>query len=94
MVHTMCVNKAEDCINGEIIWSGLDDEGRKSILDMHNKLRNKHAGGGEDQQPKAADMLKMVWSEELENVSVYLRIGGHSECKQHSYDFCISFNPG
>jgi len=70
LVHTMCQYENPGiCIGGEIIWSGLDDEGRKSILDMHNKLRNKHAGGGEPPHPQADNMLKMVWSEELEKIA-------------------------
>merc|ERR1712080_233386 len=69
-MHTMCVYDGPDDDRCEFVWTGLDDEGRSSILDMHNKLRNLQAGGSEDPKlPSASNMRKMEWNYELEEIA-------------------------
>jgi len=54
-----------------IIFRTLSNEGKKAILDRHNELRRKVAKGEEksNNQPQAADMRKLVWSDELERIA-------------------------
>ena len=52
----------------------LSEESKAAILDKHNELRRRVAKGEETSglsgpQPAAANMRKMVWSEELETVA-------------------------
>lgn len=44
---------------------GVSEELSKVILYKHNQLRRKLAKGEEENQPSAANMKKLVWSEEL-----------------------------
>ena len=47
----------------------MNDEGRKAILDRHNNLRRKVAIGEQSGQPPAANMRKLVWNTELEEIA-------------------------
>ncbi|EWS74818.1 SCP-like extracellular protein (macronuclear) [Tetrahymena thermophila SB210] len=49
-----------------LINSGLTDAQRQILLDTHNMLRNKVAGGQQSPQPQAANMMAMNWSTSLE----------------------------
>ena len=51
------------------IYRKLNAEGRQAILDRHNDLRRKVAKGDQKGQPPAANMKKMVWSKELEEIA-------------------------
>ena len=58
-------------IDHKVLFQGLQD----AIVNVHNKLRAKVAKGEEDRgvngigQPKAANMRKLVWSDELATVA-------------------------
>jgi len=59
---------------GKTIFRSLSAAGKAAILDRHNTLRRKVAKGEEEgginpPQPAAANMRKMVWSEELELIA-------------------------
>ncbi|EWS74819.1 SCP-like extracellular protein (macronuclear) [Tetrahymena thermophila SB210] len=49
-----------------LINSGLTDAQRQILLDTHNIVRNKIAGGEDKSQPQAANMMAMNWSISLE----------------------------
>ncbi|XP_036363357.1 uncharacterized protein LOC115217114 isoform X1 [Octopus sinensis] len=55
--HTACISKSPHAYK-----SGLTDEDRKIILDLHNQFRK-------DVNPAACDMLKLSWDEDLEYVA-------------------------
>lgn len=64
--HTGClaVRKDSSC---RPLQEGLADSDRQMILDAHNMYRNKVASGGEAANglPAAANMMQVVWNEEL-----------------------------
>ncbi|XP_046663013.1 scoloptoxin SSD976-like [Homalodisca vitripennis] len=66
--HTMCKYPANkpDC---KVVKVGLDDDQRETILETHNKLRQKVAQGREEDQPAAANMMKLSWNYEAENIA-------------------------
>uniref|UniRef100_A0A1B6JRI5 SCP domain-containing protein n=1 Tax=Homalodisca liturata TaxID=320908 RepID=A0A1B6JRI5_9HEMI len=66
--HTMCKYPPHkpDC---DLEHSGLSTKHRKKILNLHNKLRQKVARGEEDGQPPAADMMKLSWNNEAEDIA-------------------------
>ncbi|KAG8307751.1 hypothetical protein J6590_013446 [Homalodisca vitripennis] len=66
--HTMCKYPANkpDC---KVVYVGLDDDQRETILETHNKLRQKVALGNETKQPAAANMMKLTWNYEAENIA-------------------------
>ena len=49
----------------EMETRGMSEEVSKVMLDKHNQLRRKLAKGEEESWPSAANMKKLVWSEEL-----------------------------
>ena len=56
------------------IFRGLSHEGKRLILERHNELRRKVAKGQETgginaPQPAAANMRKLVWNTELEEIA-------------------------
>ncbi|KAG8307753.1 hypothetical protein J6590_013448 [Homalodisca vitripennis] len=55
-----------DC---KLVHAGLDDEQRKAILKKHNRLRQKVAVGNETKQPAAANMMKLSWNYEAEDIA-------------------------
>ncbi|CAG2067773.1 unnamed protein product, partial [Timema podura] len=62
--HTMCMYKGVSERCGKFIKQGLDKSEKKSILDIHNMLRNKVALGEEKRgkpgpQPTASNMMRM-----------------------------------
>jgi len=74
--HTMCIYEEgaqEAC--GEVSVAGITSQELKdSIVSKHNELRAKVANGQEEQgvdgaQPKAANMMELVWSDELAEVA-------------------------
>jgi len=69
--HTMCYYPGigSKCLADPNFEKGFNDNGRQLILDMHNQLRSRVAKGEEPGQPKAADMLALVWNYELEAVA-------------------------
>jgi len=52
-----------------LIFRTITNEGKNAILDRHNELRSKVAYGQEGWQPAAANMRKMYWSNELEEIA-------------------------
>lgn len=60
------------------------DEHKKIILDEHNKLRNKIAGGGQNGFNSASRMSTLRWNDEFEflaSVNVRRCIYGHDKCR-------------
>jgi len=73
--HTMCKYQgpSESCAT-KTIFRGLSQEGKRVILERHNELRRKVAkgqetGGINPPQPAAANMRKLVWNTELEEIA-------------------------
>ena len=56
---------APDGCSYEIETRGVSEELSKVILEKHNQLRRKLAKGEEENWPSAANMKKLVWSDEL-----------------------------
>ena len=52
-----------------MLYAGLEDWARELLLNKHNELRQRVASGGEEGQPAASNMRKLVWSEELETTA-------------------------
>jgi len=68
--HTMCQYKGVGASCGAVLRSGVTEEQREQIVEVHNRLRAKLARGEERRgrpgpQPAAADMLQMEWDAEL-----------------------------
>ena len=58
---------------------------KDSIVSKHNELRAKVANGQEEQgvdgaQPKAANMMELVWSDELAEVAQRYHLMNHITC--------------
>merc|ERR1711955_163829 len=70
--HTMTKysGPAKTC-EEKTIHSGFDQAAKDVIVKVHNELRNKVAMGNETHgaQPQAANMMKMVWSDELAEIA-------------------------
>merc|ERR1711955_148073 len=64
------IAKAKTC-EEKTIHSGFDQAAKDVIVKVHNELRNKVAMGNETHgaQPQAANMMKMVWSDELAEIA-------------------------
>ncbi|XP_046663004.1 venom allergen 3-like [Homalodisca vitripennis] len=83
--HTMCKYPANkpDC---RVLRVGLDDDQREAILETHNKLRQKVAQGREEDQPAAANMMKLSWNYEAENIAQRWTercpTDGHDSCRR------------
>jgi len=56
---------APDGCSLEMKTRGMSEELSKVMLDKHNQLRRKLAKGEQENQPSAANMKKLVWSEKL-----------------------------
>jgi len=84
-MHTMCLFEGpdEECAK-RTVWRVLDDVGKKSVVDMHNVLRDIHAGGREKPHPASSNMMKLVWSDELEEVAQ--RWADQCHTKEHYHD--------
>jgi len=80
--HTMCIYKnfvQKSCgLNDdrifEVIYGAHKQAVKNAIVDKHNELRAKVANGKETRgndgtQPKAANMRKLVWNEELAEIA-------------------------
>lgn len=72
--HTACrfQGVGEKC--GSLLGQGLNANEIKTVVELHNKLRSGLANGQEGRgspgpQPPAANMLEMVWDEELAAVA-------------------------
>jgi len=52
-----------------LVFRTLSADGKDAVLERHNKLRSKVALGQEDNQPSAANMRKLSWSSELEEIA-------------------------
>ena len=52
-----------------MLKSGLSEDGKKRVLEKHNQLRQKVASGGENGQPGASNMRKLVWNDEVEKIA-------------------------
>jgi len=65
--HTMCKYKGptEECSKKE----SLTEEERAELVKFHNDLRRRIAKGEEPGQPPAANMMEMVWDEEMEAIA-------------------------
>jgi len=70
--HTMTKysGPAKTCVE-KTIHSGFDQAAKDVIVKVHNELRNKVAMGNETHgaQPQAANMMKMVWDDELAEIA-------------------------
>ncbi|XP_063875194.1 venom allergen 5-like [Scylla paramamosain] len=69
--HTMLLPPNADC---NVTKTGITDEEKDFILELHNDLRSYVAYGNESQgdpgpQPPAANMHQLVWNEELAEVA-------------------------
>ncbi|XP_042225482.1 uncharacterized protein LOC121868707 isoform X2 [Homarus americanus] len=69
--HSFCQPKNSDC---GIKFGGVTNTEKKNILQVHNEFRNKVARGEEERgspgpQPSAANMLELVWNDELAQVA-------------------------
>nr|CAD7438614.1 unnamed protein product [Timema bartmani] len=81
------VGVSERC--GKFIKRGLDQSEKKSIVHIHNMLRNKVAMGEEKRgrpgpQPSAANMMKMSWDGELATIAQIWAeqcLYGHDLCR-------------
>jgi len=73
--HTMCKYQGPSASCAEkTIFRSLSSAGKEAILDRHNSLRRrvakgKETGGINPPQPGAANMRKLVWSTELEQIA-------------------------
>merc|ERR1719295_423836 len=73
--HTMCKYQGPSgSCAAKTIFRGLSQEGKRLILERHNELRRKVAkgqetGGINPPQPAAANMRKLVWNTELEEIA-------------------------
>jgi len=65
--HTMCKYKGptEECAKKE----KFTGEERAELVKAHNDLRRRIAKGEEPGQPEAANMMEMVWDEEMEEIA-------------------------
>nr|QEE04222.1 venom allergen [Scolopendra mojiangica (nomen nudum)]QEE04223.1 venom allergen [Scolopendra mojiangica (nomen nudum)] len=54
--------KSETC---NILFSGLNDDQKKEIVNLHNKLRQKVASGNQPKQPSAINMNQLHWDNDL-----------------------------
>ena len=66
--HCQFQGPSEAC-QPNLIYRRLNDDAKKNLLDKHNELRRKVAKGEQDGQPPAANMRKMVWNMELEEIA-------------------------
>nr|QEE04220.1 venom allergen [Scolopendra subspinipes] len=48
-----------------ILFSGLDEDQKKEIVNIHNKLRQKVANGNQPKQPSAMNMNLLRWDDKL-----------------------------
>ncbi|KAF8764812.1 CRISP/Allergen/PR-1 like protein [Argiope bruennichi] len=69
--HSFCLPPNPTC---EIQRTGVSEQDKELILRLHNQFRSKVAMGNEHRSlggsmPQAADMLQMVWDEELAAVA-------------------------
>ncbi|XP_014222129.1 venom allergen 3-like [Trichogramma pretiosum] len=74
--HVMCAHPTGGAspVCKQVISSGLSEDEKKRIVDLHNELRAKVARGEESRgspgpQPKASDMKTMVWDDELATIA-------------------------
>ncbi|CAL4059800.1 unnamed protein product, partial [Meganyctiphanes norvegica] len=68
--HTMCAFNPRQCSGKTLIKSGgVSCQMRETILNSHNKLRQKVSMGQVRGQPPAINMRTMVWDEELATVA-------------------------
>ncbi|CAL4076686.1 unnamed protein product [Meganyctiphanes norvegica] len=73
--HSAVLPPLDECekfklIAGEIYHRGTSEDDKQSILEAHNKLRNKVAGGSEKKgnpgpQPSGANLIELVWNDQL-----------------------------
>ncbi|XP_054266897.1 venom allergen 5-like [Macrosteles quadrilineatus] len=95
--HTMCLypetmdKTAPKCSSVEAKF-GVTDEHRKVILESHNLIRQKIARGKEKGQPGAADMMKLKWDMELENIAQ--RLVNNCEKSNYNDDECRNLKDG
>uniref|UniRef100_A0A4Q8KD14 U12-Sparatoxin-Hju1h_1 n=1 Tax=Heteropoda jugulans TaxID=1358901 RepID=A0A4Q8KD14_9ARAC len=67
--HTFCLSANNTC---SILKRGVTDKDKKLIVKLHNDYRSKVATGQESHaggMPKAANMLEMIWDDELASVA-------------------------
>ncbi|XP_043244530.1 venom allergen 5.02-like [Amphibalanus amphitrite] len=73
--HTMCRYSGPDRQScGRLLTSGLGADQRRLVVTLHNELRSRVAMGQEragapGPQPPAADMIQMVWDDQLAAVA-------------------------
>ncbi len=64
--HTMCLSDVGSlCVSDPVTEIGLTDSEKAEMVKLHNDLRRKVATGGESKLPKAANMRKLVWNDDL-----------------------------
>merc|ERR1712126_254854 len=99
--HTMIKypGPAKTCVE-KTIHSGFDQAAKDVIVKVHNELRNKVAMGNETHgaQPQAANMMKMVWSDELAEIAQrwtdQCKFGHDGSAEMSPDSFCDSTFPG
>ncbi|XP_055937457.1 CRISP/Allergen/PR-1-like [Argiope bruennichi] len=69
--HTYCLSPNPTC---QVKRKGVSEQDKQLILRLHNQFRSKVAMGNEDRSiggalPQAADMMEMVWDDELAAVA-------------------------
>jgi len=67
--HTMCKYEGKGAACNKIIFNKISAQGRRNLVDEHNKLRSKIALGQQAGQPAAANMNKVVWNKELAKIA-------------------------
>ena len=69
--HTRCQfppgSVSERC--GEVVTHRLTGQVRQRLLEQHNRLRGVVARGEQEDQPPAANMRELEWSEELAEIA-------------------------
>ena len=69
--HTMCQfspgSVSERC--GAVVTHRMTGQIRERLLEQHNRLRGVVARGEQEDQPAAANMMELEWSEELAEIS-------------------------
>jgi len=66
--HTMCSPPGPSSSCGKVFFRGLTQAEKLEALEQHNRLRSRVAVGSTN-QPPAADMMELVWDDELARVA-------------------------
>lgn len=106
--HTVCDRRNVNCgaapeCGPDFEEVAMTDDLKRVILDLHNDYRQKIAAGKETRaynQPPAANMLQMIYNEELQNISRCWANSckgnplTHDHCRRTKYDEHVGQNLG